>query len=107
MQNFSVCLVHEILNKIHTDKNTFEESWLLVKANDMIDATHKALNFGMRKEDTFANTYGEIIEWKFTGIRHIGDVEIDDECSVICSFTSPKSELPIIKIRAAAASTFR
>ncbi|OTX18681.1 S-ribosylhomocysteinase [Bacillus thuringiensis serovar andalousiensis] len=63
----------------HYEENNdtlFEESIILVKANNLEDAHELGKKIAMQSEDTYDNMYGEQITWKFRKVLHV--FELDD-----------------------------
>ncbi|MDF9482135.1 DUF4288 domain-containing protein [Bacillus cereus] len=54
----------------------FEESIILVKANNLEDAHELGKKIAIQSEDTYDNMYGEQITWKFRKVLHV--FELDD-----------------------------
>ncbi|PFC84878.1 DUF4288 domain-containing protein [Bacillus cereus] len=54
----------------------FEESIILVKANNLEDAHELCKKIAIQSEDTYDNMYGEQITWKFRKVLHV--FELDD-----------------------------
>ncbi|OUB87700.1 S-ribosylhomocysteinase [Bacillus thuringiensis serovar medellin] len=54
----------------------FEESIILIKANNLEDAHELCKKIAIQSEDTYDNIYGEQITWKFRKVLHV--FELDD-----------------------------
>lgn len=107
MNWFSVSLVFKVTNLSRPEMLVHEESCVVIQANNHIDATNKALQYGKDKEELFLNVHGETIDWSFEGIKHIQELETENEIAEVCSCTKEGPYNPMIKIKKLAAISLR
>lgn len=58
----------------HYEKNhdtLFEESIILVKANDLEEAHELGKKIAIHSEESYDNVYGEQVTWKFRKVLHV------------------------------------
>lgn len=74
----------------HEDEVLYQESVLLVSADDEDKAKEKAINWSTNEELSYSNVYGKQVKWKFikmVDVYQLPEAEIKDCTEVYSSFS--------------------
>lgn len=101
---FSACLVFEVINHQHHEFTFYENIWMLVKSADEEEATRILMRAGLEREESFTNVHGELLEWKFKGLRQLKKHRADDVAVELVSISG--SQPGFVDIAAETESNF-
>lgn len=68
-------------------KPQFDEQWRIIVANSLHEARKKAMDVGLKEEETFQSKEGNKIRWRFLNIAELYPVEHNVNGSLIFSRT--------------------